>query len=182
MDVSGPKQLRVGENAVYQAASLRCGEAVENSEEHPITYLWGSSDSEMAQVDEASGEVTAFAAGRVTLTAVLSENPEHSGSFEIEISEAAPEEKYAVFLGTVPEKLSAYESMTLRAVCCRGGTQLPEEPVTWNFTGAQLSAYSAVVHGNEAHISCWGGSVEPLAVTVSFGAGKTTEEIQLEGI
>lgn len=182
VDVSGPKQLRVGENAVYQAASLRCGEAVENSEEHPITYLWGSSDSEMAQVDEASGEVTAFAAGRVTLTAVLSENPEHSGSFEIEITEAAPEEEYAIFLGTVPEKLSAYERMTLRAVCCRGGTQMPEEPVTWNFVGAQLSAYSAVVHGNEAQISCWGGSVEPLAITVSFGEGKTTVEIRLEGI
>lgn len=187
VDISGPKELTAGQTAQYAAASLRCGEAVESTEEHPITYTWSSSDDTVAKVDPETGEVTAIAAGECTLTAALTQNPNYSATLDLSVTPGSETGEYAAFVGAVPDTLQAYESVTLEASCYRNGAVVDGELVVWNFSGADLKAYSAVVHRNTVQLSCWGGSVTPLRVMALCGTdpengGAAVAEINLEGI
>ncbi len=183
VDISGPQELTAGQRMAYTATSLRCGEHVESSKKYPITYTWASSDESVAQVDPESGGVTAVAPGTCSITATLEQNPSQSASLEITVAEGAAGGEYAAFVGPVPDVLEAYQSVTLKAACFRDGVVLEGEQVTWSFDGADRKAYSAVVQGNRVELSCWGGSVASLRVTVLCGAGRSsTMEIRLEGI
>lgn len=183
VDISGPRELTAGQRADYTAASLRCGEPVASTEEQPITYTWASSDESVVQIDPESGGVTAVAPGTCSITATLEQNPSQSASLQLTVAEGAAGGEYAAFVGQVPDTLEAYQSVALEAACFRDGAVLEGEQVTWSFAGADRKAYSAVVQGNRAELSCWGGSVTPLRVTVLCGTGgSSTAEIRLEGI
>lgn len=187
VDLSGPQELTEGQMAQYTAASLRCGEAVESTEAYPITYTWTSSNDAVAKVDPETGEVTAIAAGECTLTATLTQNPNYSATLSLSVTAGSETGEYAAFVGAVADTLQAYQTITLEAACYREGAVIEGELVVWNFTDADLKAYSAVVQGNKVEISCWGGSVEPLRVTALCGTdpehgGKAAAEIKLEGM
>lgn len=163
--IAGRPNMTAGETALFTASSQRKNQTVESSENHPISYLWSSSDETVATVDE-NGIVTTTGSGVCTITATLAQNPAYSAEMELAV---APVEKYGVvkFLQTVPEKLSLFESVTLEAAYFWNGEK-KDYPLTWQFSGADKEDYSVDVNGNTATITCWSGSVKPLMAVVQY--------------
>lgn len=177
VNITGKNELTAEETAQWQAGSVRNGESVTGTEEHPITYLWSSSDENVATVDEY-GAVTAVGAGTCEITATLAQNA--SWTAQMAVTVAAAEDKAVRFMQTVPETISAYDEITVTAGYFESGT-LTEQTVEWTFSGADEQAYTADVNGNTAVIHCWGSSVTPLTVTAACEGVSSSTEIRLEG-
>ncbi len=172
INVSGKSTMAVGETTTLSASSLRKGEAVETSEEHPITYVWSSSNEAVATVDE-NGTVTGISEGVCEITATLEQNPNYSQTVALTV---AGEETGLAWETTPPDSLGAYESARFAVTAPEGAE------VSWSFTGADVQAYSVSGTGNSRLVNCWGGSIEPLRVTVSAGGQSVTAVIPLIGI
>ena len=168
--------MSIGEKVKFTAASLRNGAEADGDAEHPVRYLWYSSDERVCRVDPV-GNVTAVGSGSCTITAVLAQNEEHCGTYEVTVAESTG----GLHWQTEPAvRLEAYGKTTLTAVYVESGSET-ENTVLWTYGGADPSAYTAEEDGNTARISCWGGSVEPLVVTARCGEESVRAVIALEG-
>ena len=165
--VSGPTAVKAGEEIEMSVSSIRCNEPVVSTEEHPINYVWTSSDESVATVDE-NGVVTGVSEGECEITATLAENPNYKESVSITVSE----ESMLAWARTPPLALSAYETAVLEVT----------KDAEWIFSGADESAYRATVNGKYATVVCWSGSVEPLRVTVRKDDDEIYAVIPLNGI
>lgn len=165
--VSGPTAVKAGEEIEMSISSIRCNEPVASTEEHPINYIWESSDENVATVDE-NGVVTGVSEGECEITATLEQNPEKKTSVSITVSE----ESTLAWARTPPLALSAYETAVLEVT----------KDAEWVFSGADPQAYSVQIDGNRAQVSCWAGSIEPLTVTVRAGESELSAVIPLVGI
>lgn len=178
VSISAAEKLRVGETEQLSAQSVRNGEIVPQSVENPVSYQWASSDENVLTVDE-NGMVTAIAEGEAEITATLVQNPNNRQSVTVTVTES---EDGVSFTTTTPEKIGAYDSACLTAAYFEDGTET-EDALTWEFSGADESAYSYLVaeNGKSASIACFGYSGTPLTVTVSHGTYHASVNIQLEG-
>lgn len=68
--IQGTDNLAVGAEATLNAYFIKNGITVEVTEEHPLTWIWESSDESIATVDD-NGKVTGVSEGTVTITARL---------------------------------------------------------------------------------------------------------------
>lgn len=177
--VTGAKQIAAGTSMQLSAVSRRCGEPVRDTAEHPVTYVWSSSNPAAAAVDE-KGAVTALAAGEAVITATLKENPERSGTLLLTVSEAADGASIR-FRTAPPAELRPMERVTLEAVYTEDGAET-EAAVTWDAAGAENGSCTVETVGPRAEITCWHGSVTPLIVTVSCGGVSARAEIALLGL
>ena len=168
-----------GDTAQFVAESERCGESVSSTETNPISYIWSSTDERVATV-ASNGLVTTVGEGTCYIVATLAQNPDISTMFEVVVAGELENEQVG-FLETPPASLNAYESAGLSAAHFLDGEQT-SEVVQWEFTGADKTAYSAIVDGNNVFLSCWGGSVEPLVVTASYNGVEATATINLLGV
>lgn len=174
--IGGRAAMSIGEKVKFTAASLRNGAQADGDAEHPVRYLWYSSDERVCRVDPV-GNVTAVGSGSCTITAVLVQNEEHCGTYEVTVAESTG----GLHWQTEPAvRLEAYGKTTLTAVYVESGSET-ENTVLWTYGGADPSAYTAEEDGNTARISCWGGSVEPLVVTARCGEESVRAVIALEG-
>lgn len=176
--ISAPDKLRIGESAQFAASSVRNGEIVPVSGDNPVSYVWTTSDESVASVDE-NGTVTAIAEGNAEITATLKQNPAHSASVALEVTETADG---VSFTSTVPHTLGAFESTTVTAAYFLDG-EATADPLTWTLTGADSTAYSADVaaDGLSATVTCYGYSPTPLVVTAAHGTNSAVVKIALEG-
>ena len=165
--VIGTNTVKIGESVSLNASSIRCNEPVVSTDEHPINYVWTSSDESVATIDE-NGVVTGVADGVCEITATLAENPNYKESVSITVSE----ESTLAWARTPPLALSAYETAVLEVT----------EDAEWIFSGADENAYRATVNGKYATVVCWSGSVEPLRVTARSGDSEISAVIPLVGI
>ena len=179
ISVEGPSSMRVGSMAQMQAKSVRNGEIVASTTENPIGYVWESSNESAFTVDE-NGIVTAIGEGSGTIRVKLAQNNEWHTNFPITVTES---EDGVEFTTTVPLSLGAYESVGISAAYFEDGEE-QSNALTWTFTGAEDTAYSALVStdGKSASIDAFGYSETPLTVTVSYGTYTATATIALEGI
>lgn len=170
--------LRVGMTEQFTASSVRNGETVTPTEAQPVSYLWESADESVATVDE-NGLVTAIAEGEATITATLEQNPAYSVSVPVEVTQTTDGVEFTT---SVPTSLGAFERVTINAAYFEDGTET-QEPLTWEFTGADRTAYSADVSAFKtgATIICYGYSASPLTVTARYGDSVASANIQLEG-
>ncbi len=176
VNVGGKAVISAGEKAKFTAASLRNGIAADGDAEHPVQYLWHSSDETVCQVDTA-GNVTAVGEGNCTITAVLAQNETWSGSYAVSVARNVS----GVHWSADPvERLSPYQTAALTAVYTENGVET-EDAVVWTYSGADESAYTAEEDGNTATITCWAGSTAPLLVTASCKGQSVSAEIALEG-
>ncbi len=176
VNVGGRAAMSAGEKAKFTAYSLRNGEAADGDTEHPTRYLWYSSDESVCRVDP-SGNVTAVGEGECTITAVLVQNEEHYGTYQVTVAESVS----GVHWQTDPvEKLEAYGKTTLTAIYTENGAETGDA-VEWTFAGAAEDSYTAEAEGNTATVYCWGGSVKPLTVTATCKGQSVSAEITLEG-
>ena len=176
VNVSGKAVMSAGETAQFAAASLRNGEDADDDPDHPTGYLWESSDEGVCLVD-TDGVVTAVGNGVCTITAVLAQNKAQTGTYTVTVEESVSGVHFAT---DPPETLGAYQEAVLEAVYTENG-KVTEKKVTWQFEGAEKSAYTAAIDGNRATIKCWAGSVTPLAVKAVYGGYSAVASIVLEG-
>lgn len=183
VNVSGTSQLTAGETYHFTATSVRTtangAEEVFTTEEHPISYLWTSSDESVATVDE-HGDVTAVGQGEVVITATLEQNTDKKQDFALSVVSVSAE-PHVAFLQTYPESVPMFGSVTFEAAYFENGVKT-DEPLTWTVSGADKDCYSLDIHETLMTLKCWGGSVEPAVITATHGSYSATVQIYLEGI
>lgn len=178
IQIFGPSQMVAGNSATFRAISERMGNAVESTDEHPISYIWTSSDETVAIVD-MFGNVSALAEGDFTLTAALAQNPAITASLAVSVE--ASGETGVKFTSSVPAAIGAYEDAELTAAYFEDGAET-DEPLIWEFSGAEEGTYRAATGAKSATIYCFGYSRAPLHVTVSHGTYSAEADIPLEAI
>ena len=177
--ITGTPTMTAGNESTFTASSKRCGETVRTSSEHEITYLWATSDANVAEIDE-NGAVKAVGTGECEITCTMAQNTEISGKMTVSVEEA-PTEPTVKFLGTVPEELGMYTSTIIKAAYFENGAET-QETVAWTVSGAAADSFKASKEGNELTVICYGGSMTPLTITAAFGDVSATAKIWLRGI
>lgn len=176
IDVNWNNSMPVGATQALGVSSRRNGAAVESTEEHPISYVFASSDEEIATVDE-NGTVTGVGEGTVDITVSLAENPDITQTVEIEVP--AAEAENVAFTTTIPAFLHEMDAITVSAAYFLDG-EATDEPVEISFSGASASAYSAVADGeNSYRVTCYHASQKPLVITAENGNLRKSVEIRL---
>lgn len=177
--VIGNPIIKSGATGQLEAVSIRMGETAESDYDHPVSYIWESSDSNIADVG-MDGSVFGVSEGTCTVTCTLEQNRSISETYEITVVPAESGNEVA-FLGNIPDKLRPYESVTIEAAYFENGEERLDK-ITFAYSGADTMSYTATEAGNSTQITCWSASDVPLVVTASFGEYLASVEIGLEGI
>lgn len=176
--LTAESSLSAGQKTKFHAVSRRCGEYVRGTAEMPVDYFWSSSDESVAEVS-ADGTVYAVASGTAVITCVLAQNGAISADVTLSVGQGGARE--VAFLGSTPGKLDVFESVSLQAAYFDESGETDED-VSFTFSGADESAYSADVSGNTVTLTCWHGDTKMLVVTAQHGEYSAEAQIALEGI
>lgn len=169
--------MRQGGTQQLTVDAYRNNKAVQSSEDAPLTYLWSSSDENVATVDE-DGIVTAIGEGYCQITCTLKENPNVTDSCEINVLVSS--EPYIDFTSPVPDKVKAYTTFEITAAYYENG-QPTDNIVEWTLRGADENAYSYTVSGNTVTITTYAPSAQPIEVYASYGDSTDVKNIQIVG-
>ena len=185
ISISGEPMVMVGETVDFTASSVRTAEehteAVEPSEKHPITYIWETSNADIASVT-STGSVTGVSEGSATITCYLSQNPSQRQDFNIEVQGdmTAP---HIAFTTTIPSRLGLHQEAVISAKYYENGAPVAAASFHWGFAGADTDSYSITYNDIDTiTVKCWSGSVYPLEITVSYEGQSASASIELEGI
>lgn len=171
--IAGKPAISVGNTTPLSVSSMRCGSSADGDADHPVSYIWESSDESVATVDE-NGIVTGVSEGNCTISATLTQNPSYSENFAFSVLLYDSGIQWA---STPPERMTAYQTADMEV-------QVPEGsgPVEWVLSGADTDAYSWTANGTSIQIKCWSGSISPLVVTAFCGTESVAASIPLCGI
>ena len=174
--VQWKNSMMVGQTQAITATSQRDNVAVTDSEEHPISYTYESSDESILTVDE-NGLVTAVGQGTATITVALAQNPGITQTVEIEVP--AAESAYVAFTATIPEKMHEYDVMAVSAAYFENGVAT-EDKLQFSFDGPPAGAYT-VEHGdgNTYTVTSFHAANKPLVITARYGAHSATATVYL---
>lgn len=176
IDVNWNNSMTVGTTQTLNIVSRRNGATVESTEEHPISYLYESSDETVATVDE-NGVVTGIAEGEVSIRVYLEQNPDKWTSIDISVPSPLPQN--VAFTTTLPTVLHEFDSITVSAAWFEDGV-VTDEPVEITFSGSENSAYGVTADElNTFRLTCYHASPKPLIVTARHGDRQETAEIRL---
>lgn len=175
VEVTGRPAMSGGAAALFTARSTRNGAAADGDEDHPVHYLWESSDETICAVD-ANGTVTAKGMGTCRITATVVENPELTGWMEVTVAEGFTGVR---FTSQIPERLRPFETVEVGAVYVEDGVET-DRALTWTLTG-DADAFTAEVNGSKATIRCWSGSETPLRITAAYEGEVANGTMVLEG-
>lgn len=184
MASAGP-EMQVGKTANLGVYSLRSDAdaqdvPVYNTEEHPITYLYASSDESIATVD-ALGNVTAVGEGNAVITVTLEQNPENTADFEITVTSAETGAEI-VISPELPKMLGMQKSAAVRVIYLENGEPTGGK-VTMAATGPEPYCYTTLLsEDGELLVQCWEGSVKPLELTFTCNGISETRKITLRGL
>ena len=183
ISISGDPTIKAGEEAALTVTSRRTSgeetKVVENTDEHPVFYLWESSDEDIVDVDDF-GNITGISEGTATITVKLEQNPNKMQTFEITVA-GSTIEPHVAFTNTPRKELKMYSEMSLNAVYYENG-EATSETVTWTATGADEECYTLTTSGNTATVKCWRGSVTPLTITATYEDYSVSTSVELEGL
>ena len=181
--IYGEPTLNVGETETLTATSTRTSEAhtevVESTKEHPIDYLWESSDESVVTINDF-GEATAISEGTAIIRATLAQNEDKYIEFPMTVA-SVDTQPHVAFTSTIPNSLSVFREIEINAVYYEDG-EATAEIVTWNISGANEDSYTFTVNDNVATLKCWAGSVEPAVITATYNGYTVMAQIYLEGI
>lgn len=177
--ITGNPVVKVGAVSRMTAESIRMGDAVKPDENHPVSYLWESSNPDVANVG-LDGSIIGISKGECTVTCVLEQNREITASLKVTVVPAEGENEVA-FLGNIPQSIRAYESLTLEAAYFENGKQTDAE-ISYTISGADSMSYSFTQNGNVLTVNCWAASETPLTITASSENGAASVEFGLEGL
>lgn len=174
--VSWNNSMMVGQTQALSVTSQRNNVAVEDSEDHPISYYFESSDESVLTVDDY-GTVTAVGQGTASITVSLAQNPGITQAVEIEVP--AAESAYVAFTTTIPAKMHEYDAIAMSAAYFENGVPTQTE-VQFSFSGPESGAY-AVTPGDENScvVTSYHASNRPLTIKATYGAYSATATVYL---
>lgn len=173
--ISASGSMNAGSTQQIGLESIRNGETVYASEEHPLSYMFQSSDTNTLTVDE-NGLVTAINDGEAVITVSLAENPNLKQSVTIKVSSAG---SYVEFTNSPIGSLHSLEHATISAVWIKEGTPT-DEAISFTFSGADEAAYSVKpLDENSVEITCYSVSDNPLIITASHDSSEAVTVINL---
>lgn len=165
ISVDWNNSMMVGMTQTITPTSSRNNTAVESSEEHPISYLFSSSDESVLTVDE-NGVVTAVGEGTASITVTLAQNEAISQTVEIEVP--AAENEYVAFTTTIPKNLHEYDALTVKAAYFESGEATVTE-LKFSFSGPENGAYTVEqTDTNTYKITTYRASIVPLTITAEY--------------
>lgn len=181
---TGNLEIQAGKTVNLGVYSLRSDAdaqdvPVYSTEEHPITYLYASSDENIATVD-ALGNVTAISEGTATITVTLAQNTENTADFEITVT-AAETGAEIVISPELPQTLGMQRSAISQVIYMENGEPI-DAAVTMTASGPEPWCYTATLDGNTLTVNCWEGSAKPLEITLSCNGITLTRTITLRGL
>lgn len=176
----------IGESEIKQNASTKLAAlfikemgAVVPTDKYPVNWIWESSDTEVATVDE-DGVVTGKGVGSVQITAKLVQNTAITAMVELVVKENNFE-PYVAFTSVVPLVVEQYESITVTAAYFENAQQT-DKVVSWSFVGANKKNYKATIDNNTLTIYCIGADNNPLKVTAECNGQFISFELILNGL
>lgn len=178
ISVGGRETMHEGDTQELSVSARRNGVVVVDTDENPISYLWSTSDANIAEVD-ANGAVTAVGTGNCTITCSLVQNEAITTTFSVQVEERESN-TYVDFISPVPDAMRAFDSLNIEAVFYQDG-QKTEDEITYFLGGAEENSYSYSQSGNTIHVETWFPSATPLQITASCKGFETTATIRIEG-
>lgn len=174
--LTAAEEMPVGTTQTVAVQSVRNGAVVVSTDEHPIRYLFYSSDENVLTVDD-SGLVTALRAGSAVITVCLAQNQEISA--DVTITAAKSGNAFTAFTTPPPATLRAFDSATFSAAFFRNGAAT-DEAVEIVVSGAPESAYSIESAGeNLWKITGYAAAFDPLVITAVCGEYSVTAQTAL---
>ena len=176
--ITGAKTMSRNSYQALTITSIRNGEAVESTDEHPISYTWKSSNPIRCRVDPKTGEVTtSISTGTAKITATLDQNGQIVGTWEITVVTSG--QNKVEFTTEVPSTLREFESVTIGA----RKIDEPSRAVEFDFSGPPQECYGIEnLPGSYVKITCYAASTVPLTVKASpqtVVSNPATAEIRL---
>lgn len=175
------EEIGVSASQTITVKSVRNGEEVTDTAEHPITYLFSSSDETVLTVD-ADGTVTSVGEGTATVTVALSQNPDITAEVEITVTAEAPQAQF-VFTPELPTKLRQMQSYSGVVSVMRGGNAVstPIVMTMYGSTGSVDCTFDVVT--NMLEITNYEASKTPLSLVFRSEEQDLTitKTIKLEG-
>ena len=178
-DIIGESELNQNSTTNLAAVFIKDDKAVEPTDEYPVTWLWESSDTDIAEVD-ADGVVLGKGVGNVQITARMAQNTAISATAELVVKETNFK-PYVAFMSVVPSAVEQYESITVTAAYFENAQQT-DKVVSWSFSGANKKNYKATIDDNALTIYCIGADNTPLKVTAECEGQFISFELILEGL
>ena len=191
--------MRPGMTQALAVTSRRNNVPVADSAEHPISYLYESTDPSVLTVDE-NGVVTSVAEGEADVIVRLAQNAGIEQIIHIEVP--AAQNEYVAFTTTIPQTLHEGESIDIGAAFFQNGLAT-NHPITitfsnveagvvgfnkaYNSEGLSLSAevysgesYSEVLEADSRmRLNVYHASQRPLIIKADYGAYSETVEVWL---
>ena len=177
--IKGNPIIKSGATGQLEAVSIRMGKDADHDYDHPVSYIWESSDTNVADVG-MDGSVLGVTEGTCTVTCTLEQNRSIREEYEITVVPAESGNE-VTFLGNIPDKLRPYESVTIEAAYFENGAET-DEAITFTCSGAEESAYTAKIDGNKISVTCWQSSAQAIKITAANGEIFAEARIRLEGI
>lgn len=177
IDVNWNNSMTVGTTQTLLVSSRRNGEAVTDTDEHPINYFFESSDEDVATVDE-NGVVTGVGEGMVSIKVILAQNTDVWQT--VDISVPSPMHENVAFTSTIPTFLHELDAITVSAAYFEDGVATADS-VDITFFGPEATAYKAVAadEPNTYRVTCYHATPKPLIVTASANGYSAQTEIKL---
>lgn len=173
-------KMSVGGVQTIAAHSLRNGEAPD-TDSHPVSYLFASSDENVLTVDE-NGNVTAVGDGEAEVTITLSQNPEITTTVQITVSaeELSPQ---FVFTPELPDRLKQLQTYKGIVRVIRGGEDIGGAITVSEFGATSAASVAFNTVSGELTIQSYQPSDVPLSLVFkeSENALTFTKQIKLEG-
>lgn len=175
--MAGPREISVGDSVQYSVQAVRNGEQVFGSLQHPISWIFASTNPEIVSVT-ANGSATALQPGQATIFATLAQNNEVVATIEVN---AAAAQSGVRFRRLPPPDLDPYQTWTIEADYYDENGVLTDDAVVYSFSGAREGSWSARVDGNQCLITCYGYSDIPLTITASCNGESESVSVRLNG-
>lgn len=172
--------MGVGESQTITASSIRNGEQPD-TENHPVSYLFSSSDESVLTVDE-NGVVTSVKEGTATITVALEQNTEITATAEITVTAEQIAAEF-VFTPELPDSLKQLQQYQ-GYVSVRQGATVISASVEMQLFGENGNASAAFDDSdNSLSIKCWKPSDTPISLVFTANEHnlKFTKQIMLEG-
>lgn len=175
ISISAHEHMVIGGTQQIELTSYRNEIEVESTEEHPISYVYETSDAAVLAVSD-EGVLTAVSEGKALISVYLEQNREQKQSLEIEVT--ATGESRVTFTSTPIDVLDEQDSCIVTAAYIENGIET-SQPVQFTFGGAPERTYKAEMTGlNTYKITCYSAARTPLVITVS--AHDTTDTMSIK--
>lgn len=187
INTSAPREMLPGMTYQIGVSSKRMGETVVSGDEHPITYLYQSSNPLAATVDE-NGVITAQNTPlgrpmRTHITVSLAQNPSIQTGFTVSVNSRAT--RGIAIMTPIPQTLAEYESTTIKAAYVAGSESVSGIDIALSASGPSAKAYGIEsVDRNTWRITAYAASSTPLILTFTanpsgYPPASETAEIRL---